>query len=420
MILFINRTYAPDSEAVGQLLTELAEALADKGFHVEVLATNGQFSGVKNGVYLHKVGGEPVFSRNTFTSRTWSYLRLYPHLYRKAWKLASNAVVVTSTDPPLHYVFAVLLKKLRGAKLVHWSQDLYPEVAEELQVLKKGGFVAGWFRHLSTWALKQQDTIICVGRCMQDRLQARGIPLEKIRVIQNWTDVQKVFPIDHKENPFRNLHHLEEKFVVMYSGNFGLAHPFDEILESARILKKQNPRIRFVLIGDGPRKSQIEHVIQAQHLDNVLLLPYQPKDVLAQSLSAADLHLATMFPTLRGLVVPSKVYGIMAVGRPALFIGSPESEVARLIQENDAGDVLENLQTEQLVKRIEWWSQNPRKREIAGLNARNAIENKGLTHVVTHFEAVFQPLLEEVLTGPVALIPTKRVRQPHSVLQERE
>ncbi|HCR49146.1 MAG TPA: glycosyltransferase family 4 protein [Rhodothermales bacterium] len=420
MILFINRTYTPDSEAVGQLLAELAEALADKGFQVEVLATNGQFTGVRNGVILHKVGGEPVFSRSSFVSRAWSYLRLYPHLYRKAWKLSKNAIVVTSTDPPLHYVFAVLLKKFRGARLVHWSQDLYPEVAEELNVLKKGGLIAGLFRRLSTWALRQQDAIICVGRCMQDRVQARGIPREQIRVIQNWTDVHKVLPIEHKENSFRSLHHLENKFVVMYSGNFGLAHPFDEILESARILKKQNPHIRFLLIGDGPRKSQIEHVIQAHNLDNVLLLPYQPKDVLAQSLSAADLHLATMFPTLRGLVVPSKVYGIMAVGRPTLFIGSPESEVARLIQENDAGDVLEDIQAEQLVKRIEWWSRNPRKREIAGLNARNAIENKGLAYVMIHFEAVFQQLFDESLVGQRGLIPTKRVGQSDSVLQERE
>ncbi|MBN8587079.1 MAG: glycosyltransferase family 4 protein [Rhodothermia bacterium] len=417
MILFINRTYAPDTEAVGQLLTELAEALAKKGHRVEVLATNGHFSGYRNGVSLHKVGGELVFSRGSLVSRAWSYLRLYPHLYKKAWRLSQNALVITSTDPPMHYVFAVLLKKFRGSQLIHWSQDLYPEVAEELEVLNKEGFTARFFRRLSTWALNHQDAIIAVGRCMKDRLIARGIPSEKIVVIQNWTDVQKVYPIPHGSNPFRSLHHLGKKFIVMYSGNFGLAHPFDEILESARILQKQNPNIHFVLIGDGPRKAQIEQFIQEQNLVNVLLLPYQPKEVLAESLSAADLHLATMFPNLLGLVVPSKVYGIMAVGRPVIFMGSAESEVARLIQENKTGDILESFSTQNLVERIVWWSQHAYKREIAGLNARQAIEQKDLWSIVTNFERVFEQVAgKPLLPNQSPSIPLERIGQANSVL----
>src|SRR5262249_47705371 len=158
---------------------------------------------------------------------------LYPALLWRALRLPRADVIVTMTDPPLHLLFAPLLGWLKGSRLLHWAQDLYPELAAEFGVLRQGGCLASLCRRLFTWGLRRHDAIIAVGDCMKKRLLERGLAEAAIRVIPNWAPASSIRPLDLGTNPFRAQHGFSDKFVVMYSGNLGLAHPFAAILAAA-------------------------------------------------------------------------------------------------------------------------------------------------------------------------------------------
>ena len=185
-VLFLNRVYPPDHGATGQLLAELTETLVQEGWRVSILAAgNAPPSTLNLQLSVQRVRGLP-FTRAALWKRALAYASLYPALLWRGLRLPRHAVVVTLTDPPLLLLLGPLLKFWKRARLVHWAQDIYPEVAEELGVVRRHGLVAGVLRSFSTWALRRHDRIIVVGRCMQERLIARGLDKDKITVIPNW------------------------------------------------------------------------------------------------------------------------------------------------------------------------------------------------------------------------------------------
>jgi glycosyltransferase involved in cell wall biosynthesis len=166
-----------------------------------------------------------------------------------------------------------------------------------------------------------------------------GVPAERIHVVPNWMDERLVYPVEHDKNPFRKSQGWTDKFVVLYSGNMGFSHYFDDILSVADQLR-DHEKIVLVFIGDGSRQSEVRAWARDRALTNVVLLPFQDISVLAQSLSAGDLHLVTLRESCTGLSVPSKSYGILAAGRPILYQGSQRGEIARMIVEEDVGTVV--------------------------------------------------------------------------------
>ena len=339
-ILFINRVYPPDDGATGQLLAELAEALVREGWTVTVLvAGNLQPSTFNLQPSVVRVRGLP-FTRASLVRRALSYASLYPALLWRALRLPRHDVIVTLTDPPLLLTLGPLLKFWKRARLVHWAQDVYPEVAEELGVVRKNGLGARVLRGLSNWSLRRHDQIIAVGRCMKDRLLARGIRADRITVIPNWA-------VSASGSQLSTLN-PQHPFTVMYSGNFGLAHPFEAIIEAVKILHDASPReaghhalVRFVFAGTGPRLEAVRTALAS--CANVEFRPPAPLDKLSEALAAADVHLACMSDALLGLVVPSKIYGALAAQRPVIFLGPCASEAARVILESGRGLVLDPI-----------------------------------------------------------------------------
>jgi glycosyltransferase involved in cell wall biosynthesis len=307
---------------------------------------------------------------------------MIPWLMARALLLPRTDFVVTMTDPPMLVVAGLAMKFFKRNRVIHWAQDLYPEVAEELGVLPRANALSNQLRRLSTKALLSGDAVVAIGRCMASRLTARGVSYAKISIIPNWAP--PIQSLDRTNNPFRRAQGLEGQFVVIYSGNMGLAHEFDTVLDAAESLRGQ--RVVFLFIGEGPRRVVVEAAARLRGIDNIRFLPSQPPDKLSESLSAADAHLVTMRPNLCGLVVPSKVYGVLAAGRPCLFVGPADSEAARLIRETDSGFVVEPGQSAQLASEILDWVGNPtlhaaacRKARIAGAactvqNAAKAFE----------------------------------------------
>ena len=346
-LLVVNRVYPPQAGATGQLLADLLDSLSAQGWDSEVLAS--QVSPIapadvrRNLVVVSRASGLTL-SRSSLFKRMLSYLSLYPAFFFRALRTRRSEILVTLTDPPLLLLLGPFLKWIKRYRLIHWAQDLYPEVAEELGVLPKNGLPARVLRACSTWALRRHDVIVAIGSCMRERLLQRGIAASQIVVIPNWnlseaaSGVAGLGDLPADGSVFRASHSWGDRFVVMYSGNFGLAHPFEAIVEAARQLDRGDRRVLFVFVGEGANLATVKEGVR--DLSNVAWLPYQPIELLGQCLRAADVHLASMHDRTCGLVVPSKVYGIIAAERPCLFLGPAESEVARLIAESGCGRVL--------------------------------------------------------------------------------
>ena len=342
--VFTNRVYPPVGGATGELLKELAEGLVGDGARVVVLTSREMGSGghrpplqnreAVNGVEVIRVGSAR-FTRASHGRRAWSYLTLYPQLMWQVWKLGRVDAVVSMTDPPLQ-VAAVTLASCRAKRRIHWAQDVYPELAEELGVIRRRGLVAQVLRAISTWALRKQDEIVVLGRCMRDRLISRRIDASKIDIIPNWTSLAK--PSADKVAAMRAKLGWNGQCIALYSGNIGLAHDFDTLVEAAKML--EGSKVRLVFAGEGPSLAELER--GCAELSHVSFLPSQPKESLSEFLAAADVHLVSVREGLQGLVVPSKAYGSFALGTPIVYVGPPNSEVARLIQETNAGTVVSN------------------------------------------------------------------------------
>ena len=372
------------------MLRDIAEALASRGWEVSVLATgeSGEAkTATRSGVVIHRAGA--ALSRRSVTLRAVSYFIMIPWLLARALLLPRTDFVVTMTDPPMLAVLGPMIGFFKRNKVIHWAQDLYPEVAEELGVLPKGTPLVTLLRSLSSQALKRCDAVVSIGRCMTSRLVRRGISYARIFHIPNWAP--PVTPIDRKNNPFRREHGLEGDFVVVYSGNMGLAHDFDAVLKAAESL--QGRHIVFLMIGDGPRRAELQRAAAAKGLSNIRFLPSQPASKLSESLSAADAHLVTMRANLCGLVVPSKVYGVLAAGRPCLFIGPSDSEAARLISEQDAGLVIDPAKPADLAGILLDWASDPVAHAAACRRARIAGASTTSQNAAVDFEEMLRSFL---------------------------
>lgn len=402
-VLFVNRVYPPAEGATGALLAELAPDLVARGWRVTVLtgpapdAPASELTGA--GVRVERVQGLR-FSRASTLRRAVAYLSLYPAFLARALRLDRPDVIVTKTDPPMQLVLGALLRRALDTRAVHWAQDLYPEVAEELDVIKPNGGLARTLRRLSTWALTQHDHTVAVGRCMRDRLVRRGLAQNRVTVIPNWPP-DTVHPVSPDSNTFRHEHDLDGRFVVMYSGNMGLAHPFGTMLAAAERLA-HIPDLVFLYVGEGPRRAWLEAEVERRQLGNVSFLPFQPRQRLAESLSAADLHLVSMQSNICGLVVPSKMYGVLAAGRPALFLGPPQSEVARLLDEHACGTTLPSPSGDDLAAEIMTWYHHPEERQRAGARAYKAVAH-AREQAFESFDQVLSTVVDESTHTPKAL-----------------
>lgn len=351
--LFINRVYPPTAGATGEMLRELAEGLVAKGWRVVVVT--GAISGRSRRERLQGVevvrawGGS--WQRGTYVQRAWRYAVLYPQLAWLTARIGKVDTVVTMTDPPMQMVLQSWFGSRRTRK-IHWAQDVYPDVAEKLGVITAGGWFARRLGTLANSTLRHQDHIVALGRCMRDVFVKRGVAPEKIEIISNWSSIRQAPPQEIEEMRMRLG--WNDDFIVLYSGNFGLAHDFNTVAKAIRDdmfgAAREGRKVRFVFAGEGPRLEALHNMIS--HVEFVNFLPRQDRKNLGSFLGAADAHLVTVREELSGLVVPSKAYGALAVGRPILYVGEEGGEVARLLKESGAGVVIPNGDSEGLAHQV--------------------------------------------------------------------
>ncbi|MDH3414012.1 MAG: glycosyltransferase family 4 protein [Gammaproteobacteria bacterium] len=383
-IIFLNRFFCPDHSATSQLLTDLAFYLANSGRPVTVITSRQRIDAPKaelpdreqiNGVAVYRVW-TTTSSRASITGRALDYFTFYIFAGWRLFRLCrAGDVVVAKTDPPLISVIAAMVTKVRKAKQVNWLHDLFPEVAISLGVGALSGWVGRMLRRVRNWSLKSARVNVVLGRRMAAVLKSEGVDPDRITIIHNWCDGQTIRPLSRSRNTLRKSWRLGDAFVVMYSGNLGRAHEFKEIVQAARMLKQRSDII-FLIVGDGVKRSWLEAEIIRRGLRNIRLEGYQPRERLGESLSAGDVHLVSLRPELEGLIVPSKFYGVAAAGRPTLFIGSSEGEIARILEQAKCGLTVSPGDGEALSKKIVDLAADPDGRKAMGRAARKVFEQR--------------------------------------------
>ncbi len=377
-IVFVNRYFHPDQSATSRILSDLAFRLAGLGVSVTVV-TSRQLYGdpaarlapneVVRGVTVHRVA-TATRGRSNLAGRTVDYATFYVAAGIKLLQiLLRGDVVVAKTDPPLVSIPVGTAARWKRAVFVNWLQDLFPEVAGILAPNLIPGWLAGW---LATWRdhhLRKASMNIVLGRRMQSRLRTRGIDDSRITEIPNWSDPGEIVPLASEASGTRTTLGLTGKFVVGYSGNFGRAHEFDTLLGAARLLEADRD-FAFLMTGAGAKRGGLQEAVRRQGLSGFVFQDFQPPDRLSDSMAAADVHLVSLLPALEGLIVPSKIYGILAAGRPAIFIGDTGGDVAALLSEHDCGIAVSAGDSRTLASQLRSLRRDPKRIESMGRRAR--------------------------------------------------
>ena len=359
-ILFINQTFHPDPAATGQQLADFSVDLAARGWDVTVLTGRRGYAAKPQTLFPARevYRGVKIFRVWPFTfGRANRIARILDALFLNlsfGWRLMwlpRFDLIVAMTSPPLVGWIAMFFAKWCRSKFIYWMMDVNPDEAVEAGWIKEGSLGARFLGGILRLVLKGSNKVVVLDRFMKERITVKGAVTEKISVLPPWSHDEDIETIPHEKNPFRQKNLLDEKFVVMYSGNHSVCHPLDTLLGAARELREDKSLI-FIFIGGGERVKDVLYFKQEHNLSNVLHFSYQERSKLKYSLSAADLHTVVMGDPFVGIVHPCKIYGILRVGRPFVYIGPRESTIGELISGEHVGYQVNHGDVDGLVRVI--------------------------------------------------------------------
>lgn len=383
-VIFVNRYFYPDVCATSQMLSDLSLRLADRGFDVHVVCSRQLYDDATaqlaseeliHGIHVYRIW-TTRFGRYALLGRAMDYLTFGAAAAVKIFALLRRTdVLVSKTDPPLMSIVAAIIAALRGAQLVNWLQDIFPEIASSLgsNPLPRG--LDAILRRTRSMSLRAARANIVLGERMRAKLIQLGIPADRVRVIENWADGEAIAPLPAQSTELRKSLPAERKFVIGYSGNLGRAHEYETLLAAAVALDRE-PDIVFMMSGGGAKMQELKREVESRRLKNFLFLPYQSRESLGSILAAADVHLVCLLPALEGLVVPSKFYGILAAGRPVIFIGDRDGELSRVIRCSGCGSVVATGDGDGLVAEIRRLTSQPDMLRVCGERSRQLFDDR--------------------------------------------
>ena len=384
-VVFFNRSFYPDTAATGQLLTELCEDLVrHHGCRVTVIAgvpllpadetpesTTARASvgpETYRGIEIRRARGTR-FAKRRFVGRATNYVTYFLSACWAGLSVDRPDVVVALTDPPIIGLAGWLAAKRFRVPLIMAYQDIFPEVGRLLDDFRSDS-VDALLRRVNRFLCTRATRIVALGDTMRQRLiDDKGASPERTVVISNWADTSAITP-GARLNAFSATHGLNDKFVVMHSGNLGLSQGLETIVDAAALLRTVR-EIHFVLQGEGVRKPALQERARAFGLSNVTFLPFQPKDRLGESFAAADVFIVSLQRGLAGYIVPSKLYGILAAGRPFVAAVEEQCEVASIARSGACGLVAEPGNARDLADRILAFHSDRAMADACGANARS-------------------------------------------------
>ena len=339
-ILLLNQCFHPDHVSTAQHLTDLAVALSEAGHEVTAVASSRGYDNPEKrfpveetwrGIRIRRIW-TPGLGKKAKWRRLVDFAAFWMNAALILLRLPRFDATICLTSPPLISSLGTLAAAMKGGAVIPWVMDLNPDEA----------VAAGWLRHgsvperlmtmLQNWSFRQAAKILALDRFMAARLREKGVPADRIHVDAPWSHDEAVRYDPALRAGFRREHGLEDKFVVMYSGNHSPCHPLDTLLQAA-LRMRDDPRVIFLFIGGGAQFPRVKAFASEHRLANVKTLPYQPIERLSASLSSADLHVVAMGDPFVGIVHPCKVYNIMVLGMPFVYLGPAESHVMDLISQ---------------------------------------------------------------------------------------
>ena len=345
-VLILNQPFYPDVVATGQHASDLAQALVARGHQVTVVCSARAYDEPQrrfpsrekwNGVEIIRVAGMG-FGKATKWKRAADFASFMALCALRVAMLPRFDVVIAMTTPPLISVLGALLKPWKAARLLYWTMDLNPDEAIAANYLRAGSRTARLLQRFQKFSLKKSDAIVTLDEFMKQRVvsqlaaegEAGDAAAERIAVIAPWSHDGDVRFDRTAGDEFRATHKLTDKFVVMYAGNHSPCHPLDTLMKAAKAMRLRED-VAFVFVGGGSEHARVAAYAKSNQLKNVRCLPYQPREKLAAVLSAADLHMVVMGDAFVGIIHPCKIYNILAIGAPFLYIGPRQSHVTALL-----------------------------------------------------------------------------------------
>lgn len=350
-LLIYAHYYYPDVASTGQILTELAEGLNDT-FRTTVICTVPSYTGKisryyrKHKYYYENINGVdvlrirvPEFRKSFALSRILNILSYFFSAIFATFRVGHQDYVFTISQPPvLGGLLGVIGKHIKHAKLIYNIQDFNPEQVMAVD-FTHNKLILSTMMMLDKYSCRKASKVIIVGRDMIETLQKRFAKMVPYAHINNWINEKEIYPLSEnhpKVEAFKRQYGLTDKFVIMYSGNVGLYYDLPNILKTIEKFKKET-EVAFAFIGEGSVLEELRTYKEERQLSNVVFIPYQPKDELIYSLNAGDVHFVVNAKGIKGVSVPSKLYGVMAVGKPVLGIMDEGAEARLIVEEAKCG-----------------------------------------------------------------------------------
>lgn len=391
-IIYFVQYFIPEKAAGLPLVEDLLDGYVKSGFDVKVFTptpTRGISKEERNILKKKKIerkyDGKLVIHRMAlyrektgFVSRA---LRYFIFSLECLWKgfTEPGEIVFTGSGPPTQGVIVGIVRKFTKKKFIYNLQDIFPDSLVNAGITHEGSIVWKLGRKMERFSYKQADKIIVISEDFKNNLLAKGVPSEKIEVIPNWVNTNNVYPIPRKDNSLIKKYSLNpDKFYICYSGNIGYTQNIELLIEVAEEIKENIPDIAFIIIGEGAAKNKLNDYIEEKKLTNIILLPYQPYEKLAEVFSIGDVGLVISKTGIGENSIPSKTWDIMAAGRPVLASFDEKSELNKIVNQVNCGIAVDAGNKEDLIKAIYALYNNHKLQEIYGAN--------GLKYVKTYLD----------------------------------
>lgn len=385
-LLIYAHYYAPDVASTGQIVTELAEGMLDT-FNITVICVVPSYTGKieekykKQKYYKENINGVniirvrvPEFTKSSKKSRIKNIVAYFFRAIWATFKAGKQDYVFSISQPPiLGGLLGVFGEIIKHAKFIYNIQDFNPEQTMSVGY-SKNKFVLKVMMALDKFSCKRSNLIITVGRDLVDTVNKRfkNKKVPKTALINNWINEKEIYPLEKNNSKvleFKKKYNIDNKFVIMYSGNIGLYYDLENILKT--IEKIKNPDVVFTFVGEGSVLPKLKEYKEEHNIENVVFIPYQDKKDLIYSLNAADVHFCVNAKGIKGVSCPSKYYGIAAIGKPIIGVLEEGSEIRMLIEETKGGLISDPEDYETLEKNINWFIENKDSQELKEMGNRS-------------------------------------------------
>jgi colanic acid biosynthesis glycosyl transferase WcaI len=338
-ILLLNQYYPPDTSATAKMAVQVAEKLAER-HQVTVVAGRPSYDpdefypfaflrrDIRDNVTVERVAST-AYPRHQMRRRVSNYLSYLALAVPRALAIHPD-IVLAMTDPPVAGIAGAFIARMADRPFVYNIRDLYPDMAIGGDIVRPNRWVDRWEK-MHRRALHQAVRVIVLGDDMRERIISKGVSPDRVVVVRDGAS----FPPSPPERNDLVVQKIrcDFSFVALHAGNLGFYGAWDSLLKAAHILRNENTGLVFV--GDGANRAAME--ISAKPLPNVRFLPFFPIEQVSHVMMAGDVHIVTVRRGLEGVVVPSKLYSILAAGRPVLAIAAAESDAARIVRESGCG-----------------------------------------------------------------------------------